>query len=137
MKTPREMLLEQHQAATAKLDQIRNAVVAGLTPQTAREPESPFVLKLWRELIWPCRRTWAGLAAVWLAIAALNFLHADRNQVVTVKSTTTPSEMRLAFQEQRRVLTEIIGPGLSQSPVEPPRRPNNQPRSQLRSVAVA
>ena len=43
----------------------------------------------------------------------------------------------VAFQEQRRVLEEIIGQKFSPSPVEPPRRPNNQPRSERRSVAVA
>lgn len=93
--------------------------------------------KLWAELIWPYRRTWTGLAAVWLAILVFNSSPSGRSQIVTAKSTTLPGEMRLAFQEQRRVLAELIGPSLSLSPAEPPRRPNNQPRSQLQSAAMA
>ena len=137
MKTPREILLARHQAAETKLDEIRRAVAADLSPCPAREPEIPFVLKLWRELVWPCHRTWGGLAVVWLAIAVFNLSHSDNSHTITAKSTTPPGEMRLALQEQHRVLAEIIGPGLPQSPAEPPRRPNNQPRSQLRSVAMA
>jgi anti-sigma factor RsiW len=110
--------------------------------QTAGEPKPvrPPALALrtaWRELIWPCRRTWAGLAAAWLGIAVFNLSHSGPREIVTAKSTMPPGEMRLVWQEQRSVLAEIIGPGLSRSPAEPPRRPNNQPRSQLRSVARA
>jgi hypothetical protein len=137
MKTPREILLARHQTANPKLDEIRRDVVAELTPRPAREPELPFVLKIWRELIWPCHRTWAGLAAVWLAILAFNHSQSDGGRAVTAKTTTPPGEMRLALQEQRRVLTEIIGPNLSASPAEPRRRPNNQPRSERRAVAMA
>ena len=112
--------------------------------RTAGEPKSIRPLSpalalrtAWRELIWPCRRTWSGLAAAWLGIAIFNLSHPDHREIVTAKSTIPPSEMRLALQEQRRILAEIIGPGLSLSHAEPPRRPNNQPRSQLRSVALA
>lgn len=131
MKTPREVLLQQHQAARTKLDQIRRNVVAELTPRESNLTIA-LVLKLWRELIWPCRRTWAGLAAVWLAILAFNLTHAEHSQIVTTKSTTPPEEMRLALREQRRVLEEIIGSTPPPSPTEPSRRPNTQPRSQRR-----
>lgn len=137
MKTPREILLGQHQAASAKLDEVRQAVVAELTPQPAREPGVPFALKIWRELVWPCRRTWAGLGAVWVAILVFNSAQSERSQVVLAVVATSPGEMRLALQEQRRVLDELIGSPKPVQPAEPPRRPNNQPRSERRAVAMA
>jgi hypothetical protein len=137
MKTPREILLDRHQAVEPKLDEIRHAVVADLSPAPSLKPQIPFVLKLWRELIWPCRRTWAGLATVWLTILVFNHSPAQRSHVAITKSTTPPGEMRLALQEQRLVLEEIIGPTLRTAITKPPRRPNNQPRSQLRFVGVA
>lgn len=137
MKTPREVLLGRHQGANARLDQVRHVVVAELTTHPAHESELPFVLKLWRELIWPCHRTWAGLAAVWVAILAFNLSHSERGHIVTAKSTTPPGEVRLALQEQRRVLDELIEPTQPSQPVEPPRRPNTQPRSERRSAAMA
>ena len=114
-----------------------NAVRTAGEPKSVRTLWPALALRTaWRELIWPCRRTWAGLAAAWLGIAVFNLSHPDHREIVTGKSTTPPGEMRLALQEQRRILAEIIGPSLSLSPAEPPRRPNNQPRSQLRSVAM-
>ena len=95
---------------------------------------------LWHELIWPCRRIWVGLAPVWLALLVFNVAHSDRGQIVTAKSTMPPGEMRLAHQEQQRILAEIIGPtppASPASPAEPPRRSNHQPRSERRSVAMA
>jgi len=92
---------------------------------------------LWRELIWPCRRIWVGLAPVWLALLVFNVTHSDHNQPKTAKSTMPPGEMRLALQEQQRILSEIIGQRPPASPAEPPRRPNNQPRSERRTVALA
>jgi len=114
------------------------AVQTAGEPEFVRPPWPALALRTaWHELIWPCRRTWAGLAAVWLGIAVFNLSHSGPRETVTAKSAMPPGEMRLVFQEQRSVLAEIIGPGLSRPPAEPPRRPNNQPRSQLRSVAMA
>jgi len=137
MKTPREILLTQHKAVEPKLNDIRHAVVADLSPAPSLKPQIPFILKLWRELIWPCRQTWTGLAAAWLAILVFNHSEGQRNHLAIAESATPPGEMRLALQEQRRVLEEIIGPTLRTAIAKPPRRPNNQPRSQLRSVGVA
>jgi len=92
---------------------------------------------IWHELIWPCRRIWVGLAPVWLALLVFNVAHSDRGRIVTAKSTMPPGEMRLALQEQQRILAEIIGPTPPAAPAEPPRRPNHQPRSERRSVAMA
>jgi hypothetical protein len=96
-----------------------------------------FPALLWRELIWPCRRIWVGLAPVWVALLVFNVTHADHNQPTIAKSTMPPGEMRLALQEQQRILTEIIGPQWQTPPAEPPRRPNNHPRSERRSVVMA
>jgi len=128
MKTPREILLARHQATKPKLDEIRRAVVAGLkSPPSALE--TPFVLKLWRELVWSPRWTWAGLATVWLTLAVFSSVSSSHSQTSLAKSTSAPGETRLAMQEQRRLLDEIISPAMSQAPSEPPRKDNLRPRS--------
>ena len=137
MKTPREILLSRHKEADAKLDQIRRAVVADLTPRPTKEPEISFVLKLWRELVWPCRRTWAGLAATWLAILVFNHSQSGSGPAVVAGASAPPAEIRLAWREQHRVLEEILGAKAPVTPAEPPRHPNNQPRSERHLVALA
>ena len=139
MKTPRDVLLQRHQAAQPQLDQIRRAVVANLKEcPAAREQSLPVAvaLKLWRELVWPCRRTWAGLAATWLVLIVFNFTHADHSMVVAGKSSMPPAEMRLAFQEQQRLLAELVGPPPATPLAEPPRRQNLKPRSERRVEIV-
>jgi hypothetical protein len=105
----------------------RNAPVRELTFAAT------FPVLLWRELICPCRRIWVGLAPVWVALLVFNATHSDQNQPKIAKSTMAPGEMRLALQDQQRILAEIIGPQWPTSPAEPPRRPNNQPRSEQQS----
>ena len=92
---------------------------------------------LWRELIWPCRRTWVGLAVVWLLLLVFNLSQPGRGPVAVAKAATPFSQRRIAFQEQRRLLEEILGPAPRSTPAEPPRRPNLQPRSERRSVGLA
>ena len=95
-----------------------------------------FFAKLWLELIWPVRRIWAGLSAVWLALAIFILSQADRSATVIAKSTVPAAEVRLAFQEQQRLLAEILGPPPAAAPAEPPRRNNTQPRSERRDGLV-
>ena len=132
MKTPREVLLGQHQAANLRLDQIRHVVVAELTPRPPREPGMPFVLKLWCELIWPCRRTWAGLAVVWVVILAVNIAARDPLPVREAhKAVPAPRSILLALKEQEQLLAELTGP-LPPRQVEKPKATAPQPRSQRR-----
>lgn len=113
MKTPREILLERHQAAASKLDAIRRESVkqaSGLADNTQSETgRMPVLLLLWRKLIWPSRRVWAGLAAAWVLIVAVNFSMRDRSPASTMAAAPAP-QMMLTFREQQKLLNELIGP---------------------------
>ena len=150
MKTPREILLARYQTAEPKLDAVRHAVVLELSAKTQRSEDAKIsetsggfaalrlcVKKLFRELIWPCRRTWAGLAAVWLAIALFHLSHRELRQPALAQTAPSPGETRLAWLEQRRVLDELIGPRPAAPAIAPPRRQNHQPRSERRTAVMA
>jgi hypothetical protein len=136
MKTPRELLLKRHAAANEKLDAIRAEALRVAAEVNRRNPpvrELTFAATPlqaltipFRELIWPARRVWAGLAAVWVALAVFHFAQADRRETVVAKSTMPASEVRLAFQEQQRLLGEILGP----PPAAVPPRHSPPPRSE-------
>jgi hypothetical protein len=91
-----------------------------------------FLLTAWFELIWPARRIWAGLAAVWVTLAIFNFTQGGGREVMVATATVPAAEVRLAFQEQQRLLAEILGPPLAAAVAEPPRR-GPQPRSDRRA----
>jgi len=85
-----------------------------------------FLLKAWFELIWPARRIWSGLAAVWVALAIFHMMQTGGREAMVAKSTVPTAEVRLAFQEQQRLLAEILGP----PPAAVPPRRSPQPRSE-------
>jgi hypothetical protein len=139
MKTPREVLSERHQAAEPKLDAIRRAVVGELNNNETKEQSWAAVLvssflgcpqKLWRELILPSRRIWAGMAATWLAMFIVNVSMRDNSQTVAMKSSTPP-ELIMTFQQQERLLAELTEPRETRA-AEPPKKSVPQPRSERR-----
>jgi len=139
MKTPRDILLEQHRSATPKLDAIRREVVEGLNIQDAkaRSQATGFVSsllgcsnKLWLELVWPCRRIWTGLAAAWVLIFVFNFSQRDPSELMARKSPPPSPEMILAFRQQERLLAELIGSSETRAAEPPPKPFSPQPRSE-------
>ena len=134
MKSPREILLARHQAADTKLDEIRRTVVADLSPRPVRQPEIPFALKLWREVILPCRRIWAGFGVVWLVILAVNFSMRDTAPSLAVKSSHPSFEMVITFLE-REGLLDVIKP--REIRVAQPPKPGSPPRSERRGGMLA
>ncbi|HUD82763.1 MAG TPA: hypothetical protein VMQ67_04640 [Candidatus Saccharimonadales bacterium] len=65
---------------------------------------------LWRELVLPSRRIWAGLACAWLLIAVLNLASSEPSTKVASKVQPPSHEEIQALLEQRRMLAQLIGP---------------------------
>ena len=122
MKSPREILLERHRATASKLDAIRRECVgqASSLSQNKRTETGrmPVLLLMWRELVWPSRRIWAGLAAVWIMILAVNFSSRDHSQLVAEKSAPT-AEMVLTWWQQQQLLAELLGPNETHTAAPP------------------
>jgi hypothetical protein len=144
MKTPREILLNRHQAAQTELDRIRQTVVAEM-PQPAPNAEkrsSPrelplllaAALKLWRELILPCRRTWAGLAAVWLVIVGFHIGGADSSGAAARTPVVPGQELRIALAQRRAWLAELAQ--FPRAETVERAKPDRQPRSERRATSV-
>jgi hypothetical protein len=101
MKTPREVLLQQHQSAARKLDAIRAGVVAGLAGPPARETVS------WRDFARSLRWHFAGLSAAWVVVAVLN-TDPSPNPVAMIPrdKIPTPQQLWASLRESRRLLLE-------------------------------
>jgi hypothetical protein len=136
MKTPREILLEQHQTATPKLDAIRSEVIAELNRQDAKLQRGTINLaswrlggfqKIWLELIFPSRRIWTSLAVIWIFIFIFNFSQRDRSQIATAK-ISAPEMM--SFGEQQKLLNELLADRSLPLNVERPKVFSPQPRSE-------
>lgn len=142
MKSPREILLGRHQGTGPKLDAIRESAVAAVCDRRdsanragerrARGAATTVWQTLWRELILPSRRIWAGLAACWVMLAVANLSLNGHSTVRMAKSTPSP-EMILAYRQQETLLAELIGanePRIAERPKLLP-RPRSERRHEL------
>jgi hypothetical protein len=145
MKTPRDILFARHQSAAPKLDVIRQEIVRELNNKETKEQSWPacFVSwlldcsnKLWLELVWPCRRIWAGLATVWILICIINVSQRDVSQTATVKSPPAAGVM-MTFREQEKLLNEIFADRSFSADAERPRIYSPKPRTETTELLTA
>jgi hypothetical protein len=142
MKTPRQILLARHPAVEPKLDRIRRAAVQVAADVNRRSPAhheftftatvSCALASLYRELIWPCRKIWAGLAAVWLVLLSVNFaLREPLPAIGARRASPESSQLEAMFQLREQMLAQLIGP-IQKLELVRPRLAVPQPRSQRR-----
>ena len=131
MKTPREVLLGRHWKVEPKLEGIWPAVAAVCDRRRVSRGvgahRAPLQI-LWRELVWPCRRIWTGLACAWVVIAILNVASRETATRVASKPTARSPEEIHALIEQRQMLAQLIGSTTEGSHQRKPSQPG--PRSE-------
>ena len=85
-------------------------------------------------ILWPHPNAWAGLAAVWILILAVDFSTRDQSPVVAEKSAPPSSEVIVELKQQQRMLAELIGAGQAREAEAPRFLP--QPRSERVEVLM-
>ncbi len=107
MKTPRELLLKRHEAALPKLDALRAAAVLPARSQLSTLNSQP--PSLWERLLGPNPLAWAGLAAVWLVLLAVN-RNGSEPATSSASRASQPSEAAVAeiVRENRRQMAELL-----------------------------
>jgi len=124
-QTPKDILLEQHQAMAAKLDRVSEGVLAAELGRrdltTHKNLAGAMAQKLWLELIWPSRRAWAGLAAVWVVLAVVHFAGSRYSS----QSSVNPQIIAANWREQEQLFAELLSEHSTilakpQAPAAPP-----------------
>jgi len=139
MKTPRDILLKRHQAVEPKLNAIRREVVAVAADVNRRkQPIREFTFAatladafrlLFRELVWPCRRIWTGLAAVWLLILTVNFSMCDTVSSVTGQPVRSPVVV-ISWQTQQHWMSQLLTEHTVPPELDRPRKAVPGPRTE-------
>ena len=60
-------------------------------------------------IFWPHPKAWAGLAAVWIFIFALNFSLRDKTPMIAEKVSPPSPEVVAELKQQQRMFVELIG----------------------------
>ena len=85
---------------------------AQTTCHASRVTHQPFLSTLHHQLsafFWPHPKAWAGLAAVWLLIFAVNFSMRDSLPRLAVKSAPPSPEVIVELKKQQRLFVELVG----------------------------
>jgi anti-sigma factor RsiW len=69
-----------------------------------------FLRTVWRELFWPSRYAWSGVALVWGAILIVNVQLSDHSMG---RTSSSPQEIMQAWQEQNHVFAEWTRPSIT------------------------
>ena len=97
-----EILREERRVAVRE---IADAGTASLPNQSW--PSS--ILHSLSSLLWPHPKAWAGLAAVWIFIFAVNFTMRDSSPRVAEKSAPPSPEVMVELKKQQRMFAELVG----------------------------
>ncbi len=84
-------------------------------------------------LFWPHPAAWAGLAAIWIAILAVNYSIDDQTEYAAQKPAASPSEIVVALREQHQLMAQLSG-AQEPPPAEPPKPFIPRPRGELRTA---
>ena len=91
----------------------RSEILAAALSPSRPAPSASFLetcnLKL-ATLLWPHPKAWAGLAAVWIFIFAVNFSMRDSSPRLAEKSAPPSPEVIVELRQQQRLFAELIGP---------------------------
>ena len=145
MKTPREILFARHQSAAPKLDAIRRSVVDELNNQDAKTRSFLSIVaslrlccsnKIWQELVFPCRRIWTGLAAVWLLLFIANFSQREPVSSVTGQPVRSQAVM-MSWQAQQRWMNELLADRSAPPEADRPRNGAPKPRTENNEMMTA
>jgi hypothetical protein len=85
-------------------------------------------------IFWPHPAAWAGLAAIWIFISAVDFSIRDQTPMMAEKSAPPSPEVMAELRQQQRLLAELIG-GRDTRETEPPKF-LPQPRSERTEIMM-
>ncbi|HKW28479.1 MAG TPA: hypothetical protein VJT54_04025 [Verrucomicrobiae bacterium] len=83
---------------------------SGVESRTPKNFWSSSVVRHLSSVFWPHPVAWAGLAAIWIFILAINFTLRDTAPVVVDRFSPPTTEVIVEVRQQQRLLAELIGP---------------------------
>jgi hypothetical protein len=137
MKTPREILLEEHRDAEPDLDAIRRRAVNRACQGAEGRPLTSmgtWVRLVWDQLFVPSRPAWLSLAAAWVVVATLSLAQIEPRSAGDggYSARQTFLSLKPLLEEEAQFRVELLRPGNSLPPKDAPVGVATYPRSSER-----
>src|ERR1035437_573349 len=87
---------------------------AALGPGRQRPPAfdlATAAVQFWREALWPSRRSWLGMAAIWVGILAFGLAARDTPRTASTRPHRPDPEVLAVLRGQKQWLAQLLGPG--------------------------
>jgi hypothetical protein len=119
MKTPREVILNQHREAEARLKAMQPEIIAACARESGNPTKAErhsstgsrsVFTRFWMESVLPWRRAWIGMAALWVGILSLHFSAGEREVTGVASAPETDPQARMVLLEQKRLLAQLLEP---------------------------
>jgi hypothetical protein len=134
----------EQKLARQKLRQIPGewrAEILSAAKLSARRSEAKTVQPSWLStinsqlsaLLWPHPKAWAGLAAVWIVIFAVNFSMRDTTPRVAEKYAPPSPEVIVELKKQQRLFAELVG---AREPLDADRQKIFSPKPRSECVEI-
>lgn len=108
---------------------------AAAVPSAPKESARPSFGSWLHALLWPHPKAWAGLAAVWLFIALLNFSQRGTAPVRAEKSAAPTPAAVAELRQQHELLVELLGRPEPRD-ADRPRSTVPQPRARAMQILI-
>lgn len=96
--------------AAANASQRQTAAIdRAFTSAATRRPWLSTLNHQLSTLLWPHPVAWAGLAAIWIFIFAVNTSTRDRSPMIVERASPPSPEVVVELKQQQRMLAELIG----------------------------
>lgn len=118
----REKILQEAGSSTHSSFVIRHSFLSTINSQLST-------------LLWPNPKAWAGLAAVWILIFALQVASRGGSPMLATVPASRSSGLLMTLKDQQQTLVELMG---SNPPgdAEQPRHSGPKPRSERRNATM-
>jgi hypothetical protein len=117
------------------LSAVREVQVSRPSPFVSRRSSFSTLKEQIASVLWPHPTAWAGLAAVWICVFALNFAIREKAPVTSEKAAPPSPAVIAQLMKQQRLYAELMGPAETRDAERPKSMPN-RPRTQRAEFLV-
>lgn len=123
----REDDLDRHRSGEPELGRISPKTLAAFARASLALPDrrqspgirlSCLARQFWTESLWPWRRAWLGMSAIWLFILTVNAVSTNAPQMAGSKIPGPNPEALSVLREQKQMLTQLLEPAAPPHPAD-------------------
>ncbi len=130
---PPEVQKERRPAKITHGWQVWAVLRTGISALRRKRVLAALFEEFWLQSLWPWRRVWLGMSAVWLVILAINLPTEESGKRIRAEMRKPNAEVIMSLREQKQLMVQLLEPA-TPSILSRPR--TSGPRSERRQTVM-